>query len=145
MFDTIKKEVYNLIEKFGTNNPAEICENLGYKLLFCDLPAIQNGFYLQVLDVKIIVVNSKIKSELSNFYIAHELGHAILHEKVNYYFICANTSLVSEKYEREADLFAATLLMQSVEFLGECLTKQDLSSQLGIPYNVVEKWNNLSA
>ena len=60
MIKTIKSEVNNLIKKYNTNNPTELSELLGYNLIFCDLPACQNGLYLEVYGKKTIIINNKV-------------------------------------------------------------------------------------
>lgn len=42
---------------------------------------------------------------------AHELGHAVLHRKENCYFIRHKTLFLSDRIEREANRFAAELLI----------------------------------
>lgn len=42
---------------------------------------------------------------------SHELGHAVLHRKLNCYFIRNKTMLLDSKIEAEANLFAAELLV----------------------------------
>ena len=42
---------------------------------------------------------------------AHELGHAVLHRKQNCYFIRNKTLLLTSKTEKEANRFAAELLV----------------------------------
>lgn len=143
MIRTIKNEIQNLIRRFGTNDPAEICLSLGINLLFCDLPAIQNGVYLEINNKKIIVINNRLPNETRNFYIAHELGHAVLHESVNYIFICQSTNFSCGKFEREADLFAALLLLSDCDCLAFCETKEDLSRTVGIPLYVLNEVQNI--
>lgn len=138
MIKTIKNEICKLINTYKTTNPVTLCDLLGYNLIFCDLPDCQNGFYINIHGKKTIVINNNCPAEFKDFYIAHEIGHSILHEKANYYFICESTNLVCGKFEREADLFAACLLTYNRHFFNESLTKQDLSFITGIPYYVID-------
>lgn len=59
---------------------------------------------------KVILVNPDISKEKQLFTIAHEIGHHFLHEKDKdlYY---KNNSLREDKLEKEADDFAADILM----------------------------------
>ena len=50
----IKNFVHNLIEKYGTNSPFELCKKLNINILFVDLPDNVNGFFL----------NSQVKSSI---------------------------------------------------------------------------------
>ncbi len=63
-----------------------------------------------------IFVNPKARAERKRFTVAHELGHFILHRKVQSTFNCDKESVYSgidtlKKIEREADDFASNLLM----------------------------------
>jgi len=74
---------------------------------------ISGVMFIQDKDNKFIVVNKKDNEKRQRFTIAHELGHYFLHMSDQDY---ENTSMVSfrgrsNKHEREANLFAAELLM----------------------------------
>lgn len=140
MFNCIKNEVEILKERFGTVNPEELCSLLDIKLLFYALPESMNGFYFELGGKKAIVINTTIEERFKNFFIAHELGHAVLHEKVNYMFLCENTNLVSGKFEKEADLFAAMLLIDEIPQDSDCITENELSLLFGLPGYVIKNW-----
>ena len=44
--------------------------------------------------------------------LAHELGHAILHQKTNITYLESNTFYYKEKFEIAANTFAAELLIE---------------------------------
>lgn len=61
---------------------------------------------------KCVFVNSDIESEsIHKIVCAHELGHAILHPKINSSYIGNYTLYSSSKIEIEANTFAAELLL----------------------------------
>ncbi len=70
---------------------------------------------------------------------AHELGHAILHTKQNCYFIRNKTLLLNSKIEKEANIFAATLLISEDE-LSEYkdYTLKQLSKILGYSEQLIQ-------
>lgn len=111
MRNIINKKVNYLKKKFKTNDPFELCECLGIKVFFEDLGRNTNGFFQAAPRNKIIHINSRLSNVDKFFTCAHELGHAIFHYKSNVLFLEKNTLLSTSKYEIEADIFAAELLI----------------------------------
>jgi Zn-dependent peptidase ImmA (M78 family) len=70
---------------------------------------------------------------------AHELGHAILHVKDNCYFLNSNTFLLTSKLEKQANIFAAELLLTD-NFLNDCdgLNIEQISCLTGVNINLVK-------
>lgn len=97
-----------LAEKYGTSNPFNICKNMGITIEYTDLDnPLGDTIYLN--KSPIILLSEKIK-ELPKKYLicAHELGHVVLHNGIqNYYMINRTTK---RKMESEADRFAMGLL-----------------------------------
>lgn len=59
-----------------------------------------------------IYMNSEIEDEtFRRVVMAHELGHAVLHMKYNCTFMKGYTLLLTSKVEKQANLFAAHLLI----------------------------------
>ncbi len=126
---------------FGTNDPRELCADLGISFLRCELPESVNGMYFSVGGKQSVIINTSADEEMIPYYAAHELGHALLHSELNFAFICTKTNLICEKYEREADLFAAFLLLphgEKTEYDG--CTAADIYSEKGIPLRTIEEW-----
>ncbi len=119
MRENIFKTARRLTEDFGTKNPKELCALLGISFLFADLPDSISGFYMEKNGRQALVVNHSLSAEELTFCSAHELGHAVLHKGINAVFITENTNFSLGKFEREADLFAAALLIDS-ELIDEC-------------------------
>ncbi len=70
---------------------------------------------------------------------AHELGHAILHVKENCAFMSSKTLLLTSKIERQANLFAAHLLIPDdmvKEFAG--YTHEQFCRCTGFPEELLE-------
>lgn len=106
----IKKEVNQLIRKFGTNNPYDIARELNISVTFEELGSIY-GYYNSPLRMKQIHINQNLPEHLKKFTCAHELGHAIIHPKSNTPFLKNNTFLSVQKMEIEANKFATELLI----------------------------------
>lgn len=70
---------------------------------------------------------------------AHELGHAILHRKNNCYFIKNKTLLLNSKVEKEANLFAAELLISNEMILENYnYTTEQFARLLGYDKKLIE-------
>lgn len=48
---------------------------------------------------------------MTKYILAHELGHAILHTNLSIMLFIENKNLIKNRYENEADKFAAELLL----------------------------------
>lgn len=106
----IKDIVNETIEKYGTNNPFELCDLLKIKIAYSKLGNI-NGYFIKVPKNKFIVLNEDLNCVKQKFVCAHELGHALLHSELNTLFLQRNTLNIKGKYENQANEFAAELLI----------------------------------
>lgn len=106
----IKDTVQNIIKKYKTKDPYELCEFLNIKIIYEELGTI-NGYFQSSCRIKIIHLNTNLEENFSKFVLAHELGHAVLHEKINLLFLETNTFNVKNKYEKQANIFASELLL----------------------------------
>ncbi len=106
----IKKVVASLVRKHGTNNPFKLCVLLNIAVLYNDLGSVR-GIYQYKYRKKIIHINQNLPEIDRRQVCAHELGHAILHRRVNTIFLDFYTMLLSDKLEIEANRFAAELLI----------------------------------
>ena len=92
--------------------------------------------------MKYIVINNNISEDLKPMICAHELGHDRLHLHFAKNFAIREFGLfdMSSKPEREANLFAAELLVDETRFLELVLaghTYSDISSELSIPIEII--------
>ena len=74
----IRRRVKNLEKKYGTKNPYSLCSKLKIKILYSDLGDIK-GIYKKILGNRFIVINENLDEFCQKVVLAHELGHAILH------------------------------------------------------------------
>lgn len=105
----VKKAVSELVERFGTRNPYEIAEKLGLHIQEGPLGKIF-GCHLDIAGHKFIYVNNDAPRNIQKIVVAHELGHAVLHQE-DYYFFTWGDGFYRNKAEIEAHTFAAELLV----------------------------------
>lgn len=128
----ISNLVNNLVKKYKTNDPRELCDALGINVMYEDLGSI-HGFYQYAPKNKIIHLNIRLSEIDMLFTCAHELGHAILHSNLNILFLESKTTQVKGKYEMQADQFAAELLID----------KSIILNYEGLSINTIAKCENI--
>lgn len=96
----------------NSHDPVKIAEYAGIRILCIPLGEIE-GMYMLIKRKRWIFINDNISNDspLFNVIVAHELGHALLHRKENCAFIKNHTLLLTSGIEREANMFAARLLI----------------------------------
>lgn len=132
-------------DTYGERNPFRLCEDMDIILLFQALGEEKNsvkGFYFESHRIKTITINSDLSEELQRVIAAHELGHAVLHrtERVhsfNEFWLFDEAAAM----EREANLFAAELLIDDeelLEILREGSTFFEAAARLMAPVELLE-------
>lgn len=109
-----REKVRSLVKKFKTRDPFAIARELGiiikYKYLSNTFP---KGMFKKILKRRYIILNMSIiidENEL-RIVMAHELGHAIMHSSDSAFFLHDHTFYSRGKFEKEANAFAAELLI----------------------------------
>ena len=121
--ETTQHKICRLIRYYermvGSRNPVKIAEYANIRIAILPLGKIA-GNYKLINRKRWIFINENIPkdSPLFNVVIAHELGHALLHRKENCAFLKNKTLLLTSGIEKEANLFAAYLLI-SDEMISE--------------------------
>lgn len=123
--------VRNLVGKWGTRDPKVLCKYLKITVLYRDLGDIK-GYYTKCLRRKFIFINENLDEFSQKIVLAHELGHALLHGKD---IIMMKTCFISSKdsiYEREANRFAAELLMlgEEVDYQNHTVRDMEIMEEL---------------
>lgn len=109
-----KKEASYYIKKYKTRDPIAIAKELNisirYKYMSIDSP---RGLFKKILKRKFIIINMTriIDNKDLQMVMAHELGHAIMHSSDSTFFLHDHTLYARGKFEREANMFAAELLI----------------------------------
>ena len=94
----------------GSRDPMRIAEYAGVRIAIMPLGEIA-GNYLLIKRKRWIFVNDDIPTDSPLFKVVVAHGHALLHRKENCAFIRSRTLLLTSGIEREANLFAAYLLI----------------------------------
>lgn len=136
----IREKVVKLKQKFRTDCPFEIAEQLKIHVLFHNLHKEIRGYYKYDRRNKYIVINNNLDDRLKLFVCAHELGHACLHPRLNTPFMRQNTLLSVDKIEREANRFAAELLIPDEDLFKsyDQMTIYDIASIHQVPVELVK-------
>lgn len=108
--------VERTIKKYKTRSPYELADLMGISIHRCELGTIK-GYYSKKFRIKQIVLNCNLSEKDERFVLAHELGHAIMHENLNTPFLMENTLLSKNKFEKEANTFAIELLVPDTEII----------------------------
>lgn len=113
--------VKELRDKYKTGDPAELCRRMNILLLKQPMgtgDSSVKGFFVEKYRVRAITLNSELSPESARIITAHELGHAVLHGGSGLdLYSDADIFRQSSRLEREANLFAAELLLSDSEVL----------------------------
>lgn len=115
----ISRQVRNLVNRYGTRDPFELCNCLNIRVSYRALgPTVKAYFFCQSR-IKNIILNPDESAEMLRILCAHELGHAVLHTEIAKSGGFPETNLFQyiTVTENEANLFAAELLIDDDELL----------------------------
>ena len=137
--DTIIKQANALVQRFKTRNPFEIADNLNITLKYGDFAQLK-GFYNYTYCNRFIVINSRLDEIEQTITCSHELGHDRLHRKQAKLGLMKDYKIynVTDLCEREANLFAAQLLIADGDFL-DCASMHYTHAQIATELNVHEE------
>jgi Zn-dependent peptidase ImmA (M78 family) len=135
----IKDIVNGLVETYKTNNPFELCDMLNINIMYNNLGTEIKGFFQRTPNgFEIIHINSILSYANKKYICAHELGHAILHVDLSISFFIENgLNNYRNKYESQADIFAAELLIP--DNYSKCDIKNMSIEQLSCYFGVNER------
>lgn len=134
----IKRLVAYYIKKCNSRNPFDIAKYLNIQIQIGPLGS-RCGCYMFLKNHRCIFLNENLSEHEMQLVMAHELAHAILHRKQNCYFIRNKTLLLNSKTEKEANIFAAELLIpEDVLLDNRNCTIGQLSTLLGYDEKFIE-------
>lgn len=134
----IRNVVSAVIHKYDSHDPFEIVEAKGAIVIFAPLIDVR-GFYQYFQRNSIIYIDENLDYAERNFVCAHELGHMMLHKKSNAVYMDTKTFFNSNKLEKEANIFAAELLIPDEIILENYnCTIEQISRLLGYEENLIK-------
>lgn len=137
MNKNIKNIVGYYVKKCGSRNPFDIADYLNIQIQVGQL-GTPCGCYMFLKNHRCIFLNENLSENEMRLVMSHELGHAVMHRKLNCYFIRNKTLLLNSKIETEANLFAAELLIpDEVIIENRNMTVGQLSRLLGYEENII--------
>ena len=141
----IRELARGLVLRYGTSSPFELCDYLCVCVCRCELPESMGGVSFQKQsEGSVVLLNRDLGAAEQRYCCAHELGHVLLHPGLNAQTMADHTNLCIPKFEREADFFAACLLIEpSLEEWNESydpLTVEQIACLTGLPLGVVNLW-----
>lgn len=110
MWMDIHKIINKLIQQHGTSDPFRICKLLDIMIVLHPLGPETRGIIKSYKRSHIICINNDLDELEQLKTCAHELGHYILHRKINTLFMKTCTTLKTDLYEVQADEFADRLI-----------------------------------
>lgn len=137
--DHIIKQADALVRRYKTRNPFEIADHLNITVKYGEFTQLK-GFYNYTYRNRFIVINSRLNEIEQNITCSHELGHDRLHRKQAKVGLMRDYHIfnVADICEREANLFAAQLLIDDSDFL-DCASMKYTSAQIASELNVHEE------
>ncbi|GHU35324.1 hypothetical protein FACS1894105_03800 [Clostridia bacterium] len=142
--DNAVHEVKRLVKKYKTRNPYELCDAMDIMIRYKDTGPQIKAYFIVMARIKSIVLNSCICDAVQKILVAHELGHAVLHEELALHngFQELDMFGTASSAEYEANLFAAELLIKDDELL-ELLNDETMSffamaQELCIPVEMLD-------
>lgn len=137
--------VQRLKKRFDETDPFRLCKAMDILLLSESMGLHDNaikGFYMKCKRIRAITINSDLPEVVQKVIVAHELGHATIHQDSG---ICTfhDISLFEQisDLEREANLFAAELLLEDqtvLNTLNQNITFFHAASVLMVPQEMLD-------
>ncbi|MEY9979735.1 ImmA/IrrE family metallo-endopeptidase [Lysinibacillus sp. RC79] len=126
--------------KYNTTCPFKLAKYLNIQVIEYDLHEEIRGYYKYDRRNKYIVINSNLSEEWKRIVCAHELGHALLHPRLNTPFMCNRTFFSVDKVEVQANTFAAYLLIPDENLVDsyEQMTIYDIATLYNVPVELAE-------
>lgn len=106
----VRNVVSDIVDRYGTRDPYELCDLMGIQVTKHPLTDI-NGYSLEILGIRQIILSDSLDGCTEKYVLAHELGHTVMHSGFSGAYLMYCTGLAVNKIEKEADAFAAELLI----------------------------------
>mgnify|MGYP000119802185 FL=1 len=136
----LKKVVAYYIRLCGTNDPWKMAKMLGIHIAVLPMGNVLGKLPISETYPMDFINEDILDNEvLLRVVMAHELGHALLHCKENCCFMAHHTLLLTSRVERQANEFAAYLLIADdmlQEYAG--YTREQFCQCTGYPEELIE-------
>lgn len=123
--------VQGLVEVVGTNNLKDILEYLDIKLITHS----NTTEYVNHNGKQIIYISETIPEQLHDFVLAHEIGHAVLHDREIIQY--SKLTIHKTQTEKEADYFAFKLLGKQIDPIYQ-YTAQQYAKLLQVNEDIIQ-------
>ena len=139
--DYIQTVAQELIIKYDTRDPFELCKAIGVEVFYADLGSLK-GMYKYLKKNRFAVINENLDSFTKRLVCAHELGHDILHQNLAKQ-VCLQEFMLYDMKSRpefEANLFASEILLSDDNILilaHEGLDIEQISKELCTDINLI--------
>lgn len=140
MTDERREEIVRLanklVKRYGTRDPYELADWLNILVDFAPHPRLL-GFSVIVYDKQVIGLNSRADANTRRCACAHELAHLILRHHQDQRFHASHLldfSLREQRFEAEANVFAATLLLTDADMKEAIHTFDSVSAAAAFLY-----------
>lgn len=129
-----------VLRRYAGRDIFETAANAGVNVWFRRLGGLK-GFYICENGSRYIVINEDLDDSMKKVVCAHEFGHDMLHRELSAGGIRENTLfLATDKTEREANIFAACVLISDEDILENITGGADIESaaaNIGLPREIV--------
>ncbi len=141
----IDDQVKSLVKTHGTRDVVELCEALDIVLCYSPMGSAESGckgFFAVFYGENCITINNRLSEQVARVVTAHELGHAVLHQKYAEGDTLSDFLLFdpASGLEREANIFAAGLLITDEELMPlieDGYSYYDIAGILNIPQELL--------
>lgn len=130
--------VRQVIQEYQTHDAQEMLQELGVCVYSFPMHGLR-GLYKCFEGHPTVFVDSQLQERQQQFVLAHELAHFLLHKGENRVFLDRCTYLKTDRFEREADLFALCFMFPfPQEYIHNGVTISDIAHTLGINEGLAE-------
>ena len=107
----IKEIANHLSVKYKTNDPFILADCLNIHVIQWDLGEDTKGLYQYYKNQKFIFINKSLSNAEQKIVCGHELGHAVLHNNINYAFTKTHSLFNMNRFEKAANIFCIEFLI----------------------------------
>lgn len=135
--------ILGLIDMYETDSPYELCDLLGIEIIKVEPTNIMvkedPSLYIRnYFGREVIFIRNDMSNHYEDFYLKHELGHAVLHPDIQN---SLNENLINrDKLEKQANYFAfklSNMVWDEVELYQ--MTLSQIACYMDIPYEPLKQ------